>query len=52
MAPRPGIDQRRGEVAKAAVDLLVGQLMHNKKGIPNVPRQILLTPRIVTGVTE
>lgn len=49
MAPFKGIDHRREEVAKAAVDLLVSQLMHNEKGIPNVPRQILIPPRIVTA---
>ncbi len=42
-----GIDHRRGEVAKAAVDLLVSQLMHNEKGIPEVPRQILIPPKLV-----
>lgn len=47
MAPLTGIDHRREEVAKAAVDLLVSQLMHNEKGIPNLPRQILIPPRIV-----
>jgi LacI family transcriptional regulator len=41
-----GIDHRREEVAKAAVDLLVSQLMHNEKGIPEVPRQILIPPRL------
>jgi LacI family transcriptional regulator len=44
-----GIDHRREEVAKAAVDLLAGQLMHNEIGIPEVPRQILIPPRIVSG---
>jgi DNA-binding LacI/PurR family transcriptional regulator len=47
MAPLAGIDHRREEVAKAAVDLLVSQLMHNEKGIPDVPRQILIPTRLV-----
>jgi DNA-binding LacI/PurR family transcriptional regulator len=44
-----GIDHRRDEVAKAAVDLLASQLMHHEIGIPEVPRQILIPPRLVIG---
>lgn len=44
-----GIDHRRSAVARAAVDLLATQLMHNEIGIPAVPQQILIPPRFVVG---
>lgn len=44
-----GIHHRRAHVAAAAVDLVATQLMHNEKGIPEVPRQILVPPAFVKG---
>jgi DNA-binding LacI/PurR family transcriptional regulator len=44
-----GIDHRRTHVAAAAVDLVITQLMHHEKGIPDVPRQILIPARFVDG---
>ena len=44
-----GIDHRRAEVAAAAVDLIATQLMQNERGIPAVPRQILIPPRWIDG---
>lgn len=45
-----GIDHRREEVAKAAVDMLANQLMHNEKGVPDVPHQILIPPKIISDL--
>ncbi len=44
-----GIHHRRRHVVAAAVDLLVGQLMHNERGIPEVPRQVLIPPSWIDG---
>lgn len=44
-----GIDHCRPEVAAAAVDLIATQLMQNERGIPAVPRQILIPPRWIDG---
>jgi DNA-binding LacI/PurR family transcriptional regulator len=44
-----GINHRRPYVAAAAVDLLATQLLHNERGIPAVPRQILVPPAWVDG---
>jgi len=44
-----GINHRRPHVAAAAVDLLATQLMHNERGIPEVPRQILIPPAWIDG---
>lgn len=44
-----GIDHRRSHVAKAAVDLVATQLMHNESGLPDVPHQILIPPALVKG---
>lgn len=46
-----GIDHRRPYVARAAVDLVATQLMHNETGIPEVPHQILVPPVFVEGRT-
>lgn len=46
-----GIDHRRADVAAAAVDLIATQLMQNERGIPAVPRQILIPPRWVDGLS-
>lgn len=42
-----GINHRRDHVAAAAVDLVVTQLQHNERGVPAVPRQILIPPVLV-----
>lgn len=44
-----GIDHRRSHVARAAVDLVATQLMHNETGLPEVPHQILIPPALVKG---
>lgn len=49
MRPLAGIDHRREEVAAAAVDLVATQLLHNERGVPEVPRQVLIPPRWVDG---
>jgi DNA-binding LacI/PurR family transcriptional regulator len=49
MAQFAGIDQRRDHLAAAAVDLIVTQLSQNERGLPEVPRQIMIPPRWVEG---
>lgn len=44
-----GIHHRRAHVAAAAVDLVATQLTQNEKGIPEVPRQILIPPAWIDG---
>ncbi len=44
-----GIHQRREHVASAAVDLVATQLLQNERGVPEVPRQILIPPAWVEG---
>jgi LacI family transcriptional regulator len=44
-----GIDHRREVVAKAAVDLIANQLMHNETGIPEVPHHILIPAAFAQG---
>ncbi len=44
-----GIYQRREHVAAAAVDLVATQLLQHERGIPEVPRQILIPPKWVDG---
>lgn len=44
-----GIHHQRPHVAAAVVDLIVTQLMQNERGVPEVPRQILIPPRWVEG---
>lgn len=44
-----GIDHCRAHVAAAAVDLISTQLFHNERGVPAVPRQILIPPAWVEG---
>jgi len=44
-----GIDHRREEVAKAAVDLIANQLMHNETRIPEVPHHILIPAAFIQG---
>ncbi|MCB1103745.1 MAG: LacI family DNA-binding transcriptional regulator [Opitutaceae bacterium] len=44
-----GIDHNRAQVAAAAIDLLATMLMHNERGVPAVPRQVLVPPEWVDG---
>ena len=44
-----GIYQQRDHLAAAAVDLVVTQLSQNERGVPEVPRQIMVPPRWVEG---
>jgi DNA-binding LacI/PurR family transcriptional regulator len=44
-----GIDQRRQHLAAAAVDLIATQLLHHERGVPEVPRQILIPPAWIDG---
>ncbi len=44
-----GIYQRRDHVAAAAVDLIATQLANNERGLPEVPRQILIPPQWIEG---
>lgn len=46
-----GIFQRRDHVAAAAVDLVATQLLHHERGVPEVPRQILIPPVWVEGAS-
>jgi LacI family transcriptional regulator len=46
-----GIHHRRAHVAAAAVDLVATQLMHHEHGIPEVPRQILIPPAWIDGLS-
>lgn len=44
-----GIYQRRDHLAASAVDMVVAQLTQNEKGVPSVPRQIMIPPEWVDG---
>jgi LacI family transcriptional regulator len=44
-----GIDQRRPHVASAAVDLLAVQMSRFERGVPAVPRQVLIPSAWVDG---
>ena len=44
-----GIHQRREHLAAAAVDLVVAQLSMHERGIPEVPRHIMIPPQWVEG---
>ncbi len=46
-----GIHHRRPAVAAAAVDLIAAQLMHHERGLPEVPRQVLVRPAWVPGAS-
>lgn len=46
-----GIHQRRDHVAAAAVDLVAMQLAQNERGVPEVPRQILIPAGWVDGLS-
>ncbi|MBL9192655.1 MAG: LacI family DNA-binding transcriptional regulator [Opitutaceae bacterium] len=44
-----GIHHRRADVAAAAVDMLATLLMHNERGVPDLPRQTLTPPAWIDG---
>jgi DNA-binding LacI/PurR family transcriptional regulator len=44
-----GIYQQRDHLAAAAVDLVVAQLAQHERGIPPVPRQIMIPPKWIDG---
>ena len=44
-----GIDHNRPQVAAAAIDTLATMLMQNERGVPQVPRQVLVPPIWVDG---
>jgi LacI family transcriptional regulator len=44
-----GIYHQRPHVAASVVDLVANQLVHNERGVPEVPRQILIPPAWVDG---
>lgn len=46
-----GISHRRDATAAAAVDLLATQLLHHERGVPEVPRQVMITPEWVDGAS-
>lgn len=46
-----GIHHRREQVASAAVDVVATQLMHHERGVPEVPRQILIPPAWIEGAS-
>jgi LacI family transcriptional regulator len=47
MAGLAGIFQQRDHLAAAAVDLVVTQISQHERGIPAVPRQIMISPKWV-----
>jgi LacI family transcriptional regulator len=49
MSGYAGIWHRRDHVASAAIDIVVAQLYNNERGLPSVPRQILLPTHWVDG---
>jgi len=46
-----GIYQRRDHLAASAVDMVVAQLTQNERGVPAVPRQIMIPPEWVDGAS-
>ncbi len=44
-----GIYQRRDHLAEASVDLVATQLLQNERGVPAVPRQIMIPPEWIEG---
>lgn len=41
-SPCPGLDQKSEEVGRAAVDILIGQIQRNERGIPPTPRTVMV----------
>jgi LacI family transcriptional regulator len=46
-----GIDQNSREIGRAAVQTLISLIHHNECGIPQIPREVLVTGRWVDGHT-
>lgn len=46
-----GIDQKLESVGAAAVDLIVGQLYRNEKGIPKEPKNVIISGEWIAGKT-
>lgn len=46
-----GIDQNSREIGRAAVQTLISLIHHNERGIPQTPREVLVSGRWVDGVT-
>jgi len=46
-----GIDQNSRKVGAAAVDLLISQMRHNERGIPAVPRIVMVEGTFIRGST-
>ncbi len=46
-----GIDQNSKEIGRAAVQMLISLIHHNERGIPAVPREVLVSGRWVDGRT-
>lgn len=44
-----GIYQRRDHLAASAIDLVVTQLSQHERGVPMVPRQIMIPPQWIPG---
>ena len=51
MGDTTGIDQNSCQVGIAAVDLLVSLVRHNERGVPEIPRIVMVEGRFVTGRT-
>lgn len=49
MVEYAGINHHRPHVATAVVDLVATQLLQNERGVPSVPRQILIPSEFVDG---
>ncbi len=46
-----GIDQNSREIGRAAVQTLISLIHHNERGIPQTPREVLVSGRWVDGKT-
>jgi LacI family transcriptional regulator len=46
-----GIDQNSREIGRAAVQTLISLINHNERGIPAIPREVLVAGRWVDGAT-
>lgn len=46
-----GINQNSNEIGRAAVQTLISLIHHNERGIPQVPREVLVAGRWVDGST-
>jgi LacI family transcriptional regulator len=46
-----GLDHRPGEIGSVGVDMVVGQIYRNERGVPNVPRTVLIDANFVEGST-